>query len=178
MCAVTFLESPDWLTLAISGRTLSMKKYVGWFVSCLNVGARRIIYCKCIVLLTRFRLQCSHCGATLGVGAGPGARARGRGSGRRSAQSIKDGAQIYFYSMNSEKVRFHVRHAPSIARNNVVASVAFCQDFVLFRKVMPHFGPLTHAIHGRLARLCKHFRWTLLCWCSAASSGRWTGYRN
>ena len=65
----------------------------------------------CIVLLTGFGLQCSHCGATLGVGA----RARGRGSGGWSAQRAKYGAHIYFYSMNSEEVLFHVRRAPSYA---------------------------------------------------------------
>lgn len=63
--------------------------------------AQDILFFVCIVLLTGFGLQCSHCGARLGVGA------RGRGSGGRSAQRVKYRAHIYLHSMTSE-VLYHV----------------------------------------------------------------------
>ena len=78
--------------------------------------------------------------------------------GRRSVQRVKDGAHIYFYSINLAEALFDVCRAPSYARNNLGASVAFCRDFVLFRKVKPHFGPPTHAIHARLVFSAFFFR--------------------
>ena len=70
----------------------------------------------CIVLLTRFWLQCD--ATTWGLDSEPEEEAAEEG------QHVKDGALRYFYFMLNPEVFHHVGHAPSFGRYKLVAHVA------------------------------------------------------